>query len=396
MDFDDRINPLRQLHRIKLSSLDRDGATPDVLKSIRFGRIYESCLEILRAQAASGLPHLDDGCIADMGAETLFDDNMTFIAAVALSRPAPDYDELMSYALMVKEHRDIEDALPKIIRKFGRQNSFYQFLMAQQTHDDVLVRMFDLNASKASQLVAPRGDKSAMSRLAKVFRQDTKTLTDKALAHFPIERAKVFRERLTGKGEMSNFEFTERMDIFCRQKGGLTKGLFEDETEESFSLAEIMGMPGFDEKVTINADEVVKSFYRSLRGQGSEAEMGELEAIEQRVVAPLIKRTENRAKAFFEQALSKGTSWVKDVLDTPDGGRQIYLHMLIDGASSNKVVDNLLVKAFVRFEPAQDLLAECKDDNALSKLYGMTGNTDFLRSASHKVRDRAIAQDLGL
>ena len=396
MNFEDPVNPLNQLHRISLNSLNPDGATDRVVKSIRHGRIYETSLAILRAQAASGLDTLDDKCIKGMGAETLFDDNMTFIAAIALSRPTLDYEELLTYALSVKERLDIRRDLNKIIKKFGYQKSFYHFFIAQQSHDDAITRIFDVTGVIAPKLVAPHGDLAAMRRLSKLFREDIKTMSDKALSHFTNDRASAFREKLTGSPSMSNFEFTERMDIFFRQKAGLTKGLFDDETVEVYTLDQMLALPGFDQNVVVNADEIVKSFYRVLRCNGNLAEVDELEAIEQRIITPLLKGAGDRMAVFFAEGLGKSASWIRDVLDTQDGGRQQYLEMLIESAESNKVIENLTVRAFIRFEPASELLKLCKDEATKAKLYGMTANVDYLREASPKVRDLAMAHDLGL
>lgn len=396
MNFDDPVDPLHQLHRINIGTLKPDMCTPRVLKSIKHGRIYEASLEIFRAQAASGLDYLDDKCIAGKGLDTLFADNMTFIAAIALSRPTLDYEELLTYALKVRERMDIRKDLHKIIKTFKYQKSYYHFLIAQQSHDDVLTNIFDLTGVNAPKLVAPHGNQAAMKRLSSLFSIDFKTMTDLALAYFPNERAETFREKLTGTAAMSNFEFSERMQTFFRQKAGLTRGLFDEETVESYTLAQMRSLPGFDKKLALNADEVVKSFYQALRQESDLAQMDELEAIEQSIISPLLENGENRMALFFSVCLGSNPSWIRDVQDTPDRGRQYYLQALIDSASSSKKVKNLMVRAFVHLEPVRDLLALCKDEHTISKLYGMTANTDYLREASPRVRDQAMAQDLGL
>lgn len=70
--------------------------------------------------------------------------------------------------------------------------------------------------------------------------------------------------------------------------------------------------------------------------------------------------------------------------------------MLIDGALSDEAADNMLARAFIRLEPARDLLALCENDTAVSKLYALTANTQYLQSATSVVLDKALGQDLGL
>ncbi|AXH59819.1 hypothetical protein [Pseudomonas amygdali] len=399
MNFDDPVNPARQLHRISLQSLEGDAVTDRVRKSIRIGRIYEACVEILRTQAASGLDYLDDSCIKGMGFETLFDDNMTFIAAIALSRPTLDYESLLTYAFGVREAKDIIKSLERVISKFSYTKSFYHFLIAQNSHDKVLTKIFNLDSQAAPRLVAPHGDPSAIKRLAKVFRQDFKTMTDNALAHFPDKQASRFRERLTGSAAMSNFEFTERLTSFFWQKGGFAKGLFDDETEGSCALEEIMGMPNFEKNIIANAGEVMNGYFKVLRGKsgrGDSKGLGALEEIEREIIGPLLKGSGDRMVAFYTLGHGKSHSWLTDIQKTRDGGRQHYLQMLIDGALSDETADNMLARAFIRLEPANDLLALCEDDKAVSKLYALTANTQYLKGAASAVLDKALGQDLGL
>lgn len=399
MNFDDPVNPLRQLHLITLRSIEPGGVTDRVLKSIRIGRIYEACVEILRTQAASGLDYLDDKCIKTMGAETLFKDNMTFIAAIALSRPTLDYDNLLTYAFGLREAKDITKALERVISKFRFTKSFYHFFIAQHSHDKTLTEIFNLDSQEAPRLIAPHGDPLAIKRLTRVFRQDFKTMVDSALASFPDKQASGFRERLTGSPAMSNFEFTERLTSFFWQEGGFKKGLFDDEAEESSSLEEIMGMPGFDKNIVANANEVMSGYFKVLRskgGQGGDKGLDAMAQIERAIVSPLLRSASDRMVAFCTLAHGKSHSWLNDILKTPNGGRQHYLQMLIDGALSDEAADNMLARAFIRLEPARDLLALCENDTAVSKLYALTANTQYLQSATSVVLDKALGQDLGL
>lgn len=399
MNFDDPVNPLHQLHRISVKSLEHGAVTDRVLKSIRIGRIYEACVEILRTQAASGLDYLDDKYIQSMGAETLFEDNMTFIAAIALSRPTLDYDNLLTYAMGVKEANDITKALERVISKFSFTKSFYHFFIAQHSHDKALAKIFNLDSQEAPRLVAPHGDSSAIKRLAKVFRQDYKTMVDSALARFPDKQATGFRERLTGSAAMSNFEFTERLTSFFWQKGGFKKGLFDDEAEETSPLKEIMGMPDFDKNIVANANEVMHCYFKVLRGasgRGGSKGLDPLEEIERSIISPLLRGASDRMVAFYTLGHGKSHSWLSDILKTPNGGRQHYLQMLIDGALSDEAADNMLARAFIRLESVKDLLALCENDAAVSKLYALTANTQYLQGAGSVVLDKALGQDLGL
>lgn len=399
MNFEDPVNPLDQLHRINVQSLEPYAVTDRVLKSIRIGRIYEACVEILRTQAASGLDCLDDKCIKSMGAKTLYEDNMIFIAAIALSRPTLDYDSLLTYALGVREARDISKALERVISKFRFTKSFYHFFIAQQAHDKELTKIFNLDSREAPRLVAPHGDSSAIKRLAIVFRQDYKTMVDSALAHFTDKQATDFRERLTGSAAMSNFEFTERLTSFFWQKGGFTKGLFDDEADESCALEEITGMPGFDKNIAANASEVMHGYFKVLRGKsgrGDSKGLDLMDEIERAIISPLLRSASDRMVAFYTLGHGKRHSWLSDILKTPGGGRQHYLQMLIDGALSDDAADNILARVFIRLEPAKDLLALCDNDTAVSKLYALTANTQYLNGAASGVLDKALGQDLGL
>lgn len=381
----------------RLSSFSIGSYPAPIIESIKRGAIYEICVEILRTHMAAGKKALDDVCIAHLGAGSFDSDALEFAAAVAISRPTMDYDELLSYAMTLREERDIRNNLYTIIEKFDYRPAFYHYFIAQESHDSLMVRTFDRDDTSAALDIAIHGDLAAMRRLAKITAfKDEKTMIGRTLAHFPYDESMRTRLKLTNSATMSNFEFTSRMDKFFSQKAGLTLGSDGKETVKVYTAQEMMNLPDFDAKMAKNAGTVVNLFYRAVRAAGGGDSAQALESVENLIIAPLLKDPKQRVALFFSQALSKDESWIADVMESDDGGRSYYLQMLIDFVARDRTQAMGVARAFVRLEPIEDLLALSPRDDALATLHQITSNKAFLQEVSPKGRDKAFGGDLGL
>lgn len=392
------ITPRRPIELIsELSCFSIASYPAPMIESIKRGAIYEICVEILRTHMAAGKKALDDVCIAHLGAGRLDTDALEFAAAVAISKPTMDYDDLLSYALTLKEEKDIRNNLYTIVNKFEYRPAFYHYFIAQESHDSLMVRTFDRDAVTAARDMAIHGDLAAMRRLAKITAfKDEKTMIGQTLAHFPYDESLRTRLKLTNSATMSNFEFTSRMDKFFSQNAGLTVGSDGKETVSVYTAQEMMKLPDFDAKMAKNAGTVVSLFYRAVRASGSSESSQALEAVENVIITPLLKDPEQRIAMFFGQALNKDESWISDVMESSDGGRSYYLQMLIDFVARDKKQAMGVARAFVRLEPIEDLLALSPSDDALATLHQLTSNRVFLQQISPKGRDKAFGVDLGL
>lgn len=390
--------PRRPIELIsELSSFSIDSYPAPMIESIKRGAIYDICVEILRTHMAAGKKALDDVCIAHLSAGRLDSDALEFAAAVAVSKPTMDYDDLLSYALTLREEREIRNNLYTIVEKFDYRSAFYHYFIAQESHDALMVRTFDRDDTSAALDIAIHGDLAAMRRLAKVTAfKDEKTMIGRTLAHFPHDESLRARLKLTNSATMSNFEFTSRMDKFFSQKAGLTRGSDGKETVKVYTAQEMMSLPDFDAKMSKNAGTVVNLFYRAVRAAGSGDSAQALESVENEIIAPLLKDPEQRVALFFSQALNKDESWIADVMESDDGGRSYYLQMLVDFVARDKKQAMGVARAFVRLEPIEDLLALSPSDDALATLHQITSNKGFLQQVSPKGRDKAFGGDLGL
>ncbi|WP_244657972.1 hypothetical protein ACOK4R_31895 (plasmid) [Pseudomonas fluorescens] len=387
--------PVELISKLALSSIK--SYPPAMIESLKRGAMYDICVEILRTHMASGKKSLDDVCISHLGAGRLDSDSLNLAAAIALSKPTMDYEELLSYALTLNEERDIRTNLNFVIDSFGYRPSFYHYFISQDSHDEVMVKLFDLDVMSAAQDVAVHCDLAALRRLAKLTTaKDEKTLIGQTLAAIPHDQASRIRVKLTGATAMSNFEFTSRMDKFFSQKAGLTMGSDGKDTVPAYTTAQVMNLPDFQEKMAKNAGTVVNLFYRAVRATDRDDAAQALESIEKDLIVPILKVPEQRMSLFFSQALSKSDSWIADVLESDDGGRSYYLQMLLDYVAKGKNAALGVARAFVRLEPVGELLPLCSHDATLANLYKLTSNKAYLQKVSAKGRDRTFSADLGL
>jgi len=381
----------------KMSATSYNDFKEQMVESLKRGELYESCVEILRTHMDARRRKLDDVCIAHIGAGKLSDENLSFAAAVALSKPTMDYDELLTYALSLDDAHAIKRDLDFVIDRFGYRPSFYHYFIAQESHDEVMVRLFELDVMSAALDVAIHCDSSAMRRLARLSNaKDEKTLIGQTIAQLPYDQTSRIRVKLTGSTNMSNFEFTSRMDKFFSQKAGLTMGADGKDTVPVYTTAQMMDLPDFQVKMAKNAGTVVNLFYRAVRATDNDDAVQALESIEKDLIVPILKAPEQRMSLFFTQALSKSDSWIADVLESGDGGRSYYLQMLLDYVAKGKNAALGVARAFVRLESAEELVALCKDDVTLANLHKLTSNKIFLQKVSPKGRDKAFGGDLGL
>ncbi|MBD8615602.1 hypothetical protein IFT69_18035 [Pseudomonas putida] len=368
-----------------------------MVESLKRGALYDLCLEILRTHMDAGKEGLDDICIAHLGVGKLSKQNLIFAAAVALSKPTLDYEELLTYGLSLEDKQFLHRDLKFVIESFGYRPSFYHYLISQESNNEDLVRLFDLDVMRAAMDVAVHCDLSAMRRLARITsNKDEKTLVGQTLALIPYDQSSRMRVKLTGSAVMSNFEFTSRMENHFNQLAGLTIGSDGKDTMKAYTLAQMQRLPDFQEKIAKNAGAIVNLFYRAARSADGDEAVQKLEMVEKVIISPLLKNPEQRMSLFFTQALSKSDSWIADVLDSDDGGRSYYLQMLLDYVAKGKKATLGVARAFVRLEPVSEILPLCSHDATLANLYKLTSNKAYLQKVSAKGRDRTFSADLGL
>lgn len=396
-------DPAQHLHW--LSDDGFASLSPEVVQSLRGGRLYELCLEIFRKQMASGQTSLDDNVVQHLSSEVLYQENLSFIAGVALSRPTFDYEELFCFAFGkasdqytpgVREKKDIHACLISIIKAFDLQKHFYHYLIAQKSNDEVLIKAFGLDSVDAARLIAPHGDPVATKRILDVQSKGARSGMARLLASFDYAQSLGFREKLTGTASLGNHEFVKRLQNLFESLLGKSTSSNLPSPPHVDSLQQVLELPGFDEKISLNGPEVLSKYFSSVRYAMDSECVSDLTSVERVIVTPALMHAGNRIKAFYEHAMGKDTSWVMDAMDTPDGGKADYYRALVDGACSSDLRSQFLVRPFVLLEEPSSLLTFATTDEAISRLYSITTSPEYLVAGGSPVRDRAMAHDLGL
>lgn len=390
---------------------------PDYLiAAARTGELQRYCQNALRRYMLDGPANTmkADGAAINQEAPLSNLPPYTFQVALALSIPAPDFEQLFEFAEIMLEDPDILDSWFRNIPSYVPFNACNLYRLPA-IDLDYLRRHFGLRSENLLAYIVETDDivmaKKIYDELHDPFSSNSpaygQTKILRVLASQPFEESKI-RQWITPSQPISLHE------LHLRLKAQMRALEIEPATAPNAAKRpldhEIYKLPRYREYLERQTNDFGVSFWIGLGNINMQTP--------QAVILPLVKRLlgdlldtlgTGRHRFFLERHGIRLSPWISDLEDDPDALMANYFeqafHMYreskdMSGASEATLVPNYISRtwasAFILRESIDVIMKNCRDDQDLEVAYKITGKNMFLEAMSDRGTEQLLSDDLGL
>ncbi|WP_410951082.1 hypothetical protein [Pseudomonas sp. S1(2024)] len=390
---------------------------PDYLQAAaETGELQQYCQNALRRYMLHGPTNTmkSDGAAINQVAPLSNLAPYTFQVALALSIPAPDFEQLFAFAEIMLEDPDILDSwfrnIPGCI-----QFDAYNLYRLPTIDLDYLKRNFGLRQEKVLAHIVQIDDVIMAKKIHDEFNDPfnstnpvygrTKIL--KALAEIPFAHSKI-RQWITPNKPISLHEIHMRVKVQMRTLEIETTTI--SNCDKRPLDHEVYKLPRYQEYLQRQTSEFGVSFWVGLGYVKMQTPQADILPLVSRLLGDLLDTLgAGRHRFFLERHNIRVSPWISDLEDEPDTLLAHYFeqafHLYRNSKDTSKTsetatVPNYLCRtwasAFILREPRDVIMNNCRSDHDLEVAYKVTGSKAFLEAMSDRGAERLLSDDLGL
>ncbi|AYG47839.1 hypothetical protein DV532_26510 (plasmid) [Pseudomonas sp. Leaf58] len=392
---------------------------PDYLEAAaRKGDLQRYCQNALRRYMLDGPANTmkTDGAAVDQVAPLSNLPPYTFQVALALSIPAPDFEQLFEFAEIMLENPDILDSwfrnIPSCV-----QFDAYNLYRLPTIDLDYLKRHFGLRQEQVLAHIVETDDVAMAMKIHEELHDPLNNRSPvygqakilKALAEIPFTESKI-RKWITPNQPISLHEVHMRIKAQMRALEIEPSMTIVQTFEKRPPDYEVYKLPRYQEYLERQANEFGVSFWVGLGNVKMQTPQVSILPLVNRLLEDLLDTLgTGRHRFFLERHGIRISPWISDLEDEPDALMANYFEQAfhlyrnskdMSKASETTMVPNYLsrawVSAFILREPRDVIMKYCRNDQDLEVAYKVTGSIAFLDAMSDRGTERLLSEELGL
>ena len=338
----------------------------------------------------------------------------TFQVALALSIPAPDFEQLFEFAEIMLENPDILDSwfrnIPGCVQ-FDAYN-LYRLPSIDLTY---LKRHFSLRQEQVLAHIVETDDVAMAMKIHEELHDPLNSRNPvygqakilKALAEIPFADSKI-RKWITPNQPISLHEV--HMRIKAQMRALEIVPTLIPTLEKRPLDHEVYKLPRYQEYLDRQATEFGVSFWVGLGNVKMQTPQSDILPLVNRLLGDMLDTLgAGRHRFFLERHGIRISPWISDLEDEPDALLANYFEQAfhlyrnsqdMSKASDTSMVPNYLSRAwasaFILREPREVIMKNCRSDQDLEVAFKVTGSKVFLEAMSDRGTERLLSDDLGL
>ncbi|MDT8925165.1 hypothetical protein RBE51_20445 [Pseudomonas taiwanensis] len=390
---------------------------PDYLQAAaETGDLQQYCQNALRRYMLDGPANTmkTDGAAVDQVAPLSNLPPYTFQVALALSIPAPDFEQLFEFAEIMLEDPDILDSwfrnIPSCV-----QFDAYNLYRLPTIDLDYLKRHFGLRQEQVLAHIVENDDVAMAMKIHEELHDPLNNRSPvygqakilKALAELPFTESKI-RKWITPNQPISLHEIHMRIKAQMRALE-IEPTIIPTIGKRPLDL-EVYKLPRYQEYLDRQATEFGVSFWVGLGNVKMQTPQSDILPLVNRLLGDMLDSLgDGRHRFFLERHGIRISPWISDLEDEPDALLANYFeqafHLYLSTQDMTKASDTSMVpnylsrawaSAFILREPMEVIMKNCRNDQDLEVAYKITGGKVFLEAMSDRGTERLLSDDLGL